>query len=547
MNVLVLSKWQQQAGCLKMSNEIDAILNLLNELKGDEDSMAIINGLIADSVMNDAWTPLPGPQSEAYYSEADVLGYGGAAGGGKTDLACGKALTQHKNVAILRRESTQLGGIYERLTELIGNRDGFNGSIKEWRVPIGTQPHIVFGSTPNPGDEAKYQGRPKDLLILDEAANFLEIQARFLMGWVRTVDPNQKTQVLLTFNPPTSIEGQWIREYFGPWLDKKHTMFPVRPGTLLWFVTLDGVDHHVPEKVFVQPGEKIPGTDILNMEEYPLIAQSRTFIPSRIKDNPYLMQTGYTATLQAMPEPLRSQMLKGDFSAGMEDDPWQVIPTSWIEAAMARWKPRTHKGEMMSMGVDVGRGGRDPTVIYCRYDNWLDMPIKLKGIATNDGAKVAGKVITHRRNAAPIHIDIIGVGSSPYDFLNQNDVQVIGVNNAAKSFAHDEATGKLGFYNLRAETWWRFREWLDPINDTGAELPPDPKLLADLATPLWQYMSGGVIKIESKEDIIKRLKRSPDDGDAAVLARIDTVKTQAVILSGKQFVSDKDGFDPMNP
>jgi hypothetical protein len=65
---------------------------------------------------------------------------------------------------------------------------------------------------------------------------------------------------------------------------------------------------------------------------------SRTFIPSRVSDNPYLMGTGYMTQLQSLPEPLRSQMLYGDFHAGVQDDPWQVIPTAWVEAAMARWK-----------------------------------------------------------------------------------------------------------------------------------------------------------------------------------------------------------------
>ena len=37
---------------------------------------------------NTLWSPLPGPQTMAYESEADIIGYGGAAGGGKTDLAC---------------------------------------------------------------------------------------------------------------------------------------------------------------------------------------------------------------------------------------------------------------------------------------------------------------------------------------------------------------------------------------------------------------------------------------------------------------------------
>ena len=36
--------------------------------------------LLEDKVL---WRPLPGPQSLAYYSKADVTGYGGAAGGGK--------------------------------------------------------------------------------------------------------------------------------------------------------------------------------------------------------------------------------------------------------------------------------------------------------------------------------------------------------------------------------------------------------------------------------------------------------------------------------
>lgn len=527
-----------------MSDVLDKIRKMLDDAKDDDDKNSFINGLLAESVSKAPWVPLPGPQSDAYYSEADILGYGGAAGGGKTDLACGKAITQHQHVAILRREATQLGGIYERLTELVGSRDGFNGSVKEWRVPIGNQPVIVFGSTPNPGDEAKYQGRPKDLLVLDEAANFLESQARFLMGWVRTTDPTQKTQVLLTFNPPTNAEGQWIREFFGPWLDKKHLDFPTRPGKLLWYVTYEGHDHKVGGKVKVMPGEAIPGTDVVNNEEYPLLAMSRTFIPSRVKDNPYLMQTGYTATLQAMPEPLRSQMLKGDFSAGMEDDPWQVIPTAWIEAAMDRWKAREQRGEMNSMGVDVSRGARDKSVIYRRHAMWFDMPVRLEGQATADGPKLAGQIIAYRRNAAPVHIDIIGVGSSPYDALNQNDVQVVGVNAAEKSYAFDIATGKLQFLNKRAELWWRMREALDPINDTGIELPPDPKLLADLSTPLWEYRSGGTIKIESKEEIIKRLGRSPDDGDGCVLALVDTPKRQHEILGKTGFVTKGVDFDP---
>src|SRR5690242_17585919 len=59
------------------------------------------------------WTPNPGRQAEALHSTADVLGYGGGAGGGKTNLLIGAAVTQHRNSVIFRREKTQVRDIWE--------------------------------------------------------------------------------------------------------------------------------------------------------------------------------------------------------------------------------------------------------------------------------------------------------------------------------------------------------------------------------------------------------------------------------------------------
>ena len=98
-----------------------------------QEERAELNALVAADIKATIWRPLPGPQTMAYECEADVIGYGGAAGGGKTDLACGKALTQHRRVAIFRREATQLTGIIDRLTEMLGSRDGYNGAERIWR------------------------------------------------------------------------------------------------------------------------------------------------------------------------------------------------------------------------------------------------------------------------------------------------------------------------------------------------------------------------------------------------------------------------------
>ena len=59
------------------------------------------------------WAPIPDkdgvphPQRLAFESLADITGYGGAAGGGKTDLACGLALTEHRKIMMLRRVGTE--------------------------------------------------------------------------------------------------------------------------------------------------------------------------------------------------------------------------------------------------------------------------------------------------------------------------------------------------------------------------------------------------------------------------------------------------------
>lgn len=501
---------------------------------------AELNALLDADIAERPWSPLPGPQTLAYESTADVVGFGGAAGGGKTDLACGKAISQHQVVQIFRREGTELNAIIDRLEGIVGHRDGLGGKPPVWRSPAGNCRLIEFCSVPNLGDERKFQGRAKDLLVVDEAANFLEAQVRFLMGWVRTTDPNQRTQTLLTFNPPTSADGRWVIQFFAPWLDPKWTGKRAMPGELRWVAVVEGKDVWVDDsRPFVLiDGKRVHDFDLADYtgSKATMVVrpQSRTFIPSRITDNPYLVGTNYMSTLQSLPEPLRSQMLNGDFMAGVKDDEWQVIPTRWVEAAQARWKPKAPKGEMLQMGVDVARGGDDSTVVSTRHrdqqaghDQWYDELKEVQGADTDDGDKAASHVLIKRRDDAPINVDVIGVGASVYDSLRRAEAQVLGVNVAERSRRATDKSGSLTFFNLRSDLWWAFRELLDPTNDTGAALPPDPKLLAELCAPRFT-LSGKAIKVESREDIIKRLGYSPDRATAVILASIDQPKIAAI-------------------
>ena len=500
--------------------------------------------LVAADVDAAPWRPLPGPQTMAYESTADVIGFGGAAGGGKTDLAVGMALTQHHRAQMFRREGPQLTGIIDRLAEIIGSRDCINGKPAVYR-DAGRDVQIEFNSMPNLGDETKYQGRPKDLLVIDEAANFLESQVRFVKGWVRTTRAGQRTRTLLTFNPPTTAEGRWVIDFFAPWLNKKHPLYPSRPGALR-YVYVDPesgkdvwIEDDNPSVFVLVKGQRSYGFDPLKYRPEEIVRpESRTFIPSKITDNPFLVSTGYMAQLQALPEPLRSQMLLGDFEAGMEDDPWQVIPTRWVEVAMDRWRKRSPRGEMLSVGVDVARGGKDNTVIITRHkvlpaqrgesgsDMWFDEAKMYPGSETPNGRTVAGLVISEQRDHAPIHIDVIGVGASPYDVLNDSGQPVYGINVSEKANSLDKS-GRLSFFNLRSQLWWQMREALDPEADNGIALPDDNDLLAELCAPRWE-LSGMTIKVESRDDIVKRVGRSPDRASALALAMIDTPKVRAL-------------------
>ena len=467
------------------------------------------------------WLPLPGPQQTAYRSKADLLLYGGAAGGGKTDLAIGLALTEHQRSVIFRRAYVDLRGVEERLLEIRGTRSGYNASDMVLRTEDGRL--VEFGALEKPGAEMSWQGRPHDGIFFDEGAQLLESKVRFVMGWLRSATPGQRTRVVIASNPPLGSEGSWLVTWFAPWLDPLFPK-PAANGELRWTVTLsDGSLRWVdgPGQWVILGKDEAEATteDIIRGDA--LEATSRTFIPARLDDNPYLRGTGYRAKLQGLPEPLRSQLLAGDFLAGKEDAANQVIPTAWIEAAQARWsRGKSPKAKMLSLGVDVAQGGPDETVLSRLYGSWFDELIKRKGVDTKDGAAVGALIIETMRDRCNINIDATGGwGGGAVTHLTGAGIDRSQVNSVVFSAGSNARTkdGLLTMANTRSELWWLFREALDPDNGEDIALPPDRRLAAQLASPTWK-LRGEAVLIESKDDIRKRLGSSTDDADAVILA-----------------------------
>ncbi len=111
-------------------------------------------------------------------------------------------------------------------------------------------------------------------------------------------------------------------------------------------------------------------------------------------------------------------------------------------------------------------------------------------------------------------VDVIGIGAGVVDRLRELNRDVLPFN-AAEHTERKDKSGELGFADVRSAAWWNLRELLEsePI-----ALPPDDELIGDLVAPKWRVMSGGKIKVESKDEIRKRIDRSTDNGDAVIQA-----------------------------
>lgn len=209
----------------------------------------------------------------------------------------------------------------------------------------------------------------------------------------------------------------------------------------------------------------------------------------------------------------------GEFYSGDEDS---VIPLSWIEAANDRWLDwdalgKPDRGRPHTVGVDVARSGSDKTCLAMRQGEVIS---EIRAYSINDTMATVGHVkgiLDNDPNCTAI-VDVIGIGAGVVDRLREMGAKCQAFN-AANSSKRRDKTGELGFINVRAAAWWNLRELLDPAAGSDLCLPIDDELLGDLTAPsAAEVVSGGKLKIESKDNIRKRLGRSTDRGDAVVQA-----------------------------
>ena len=440
-----------------------------------------------------------------YLSEADETFYGGAAGGGKTDLGVGLALTAHVASLLLRRTFPNARSLMERIRELAGATASINENAHLVRTHDGRV--LEYGHCQYEKDKTQYQGRPHDLIVFEEATEFTRSMYEFIIRWNRSANQGQRCRVMCTFNPPMTTEGQWVIEYLAPWLKPDHPN-PAKPGELRFFARVgDETVEVVSGEPFEHKGETI----------YP---RSRTFIPARLEDNPFLdSDPSYRANLQQAPEHLKAMLLYGKMDVGMADDEWQVFPSEWVRLAQRRWaagRPTDEHGNpvpLTALGVDPARGGDDRFGIAAFYENWCDEILTFPGSGTPSGSKGAQRVKERIDEGTDprIGVDIIGIGASTYDSLHEDDADLtVYALNASR--ATKKRISRFGFQNHRSFWFWKLRRALDPEGDIQIALPPDAELAAELTAHRYD-VAAGRIRVEPKDKIKERLGRSPDKAD----------------------------------
>lgn len=206
-----------------------------------------------------------------------------------------------------------------------------------------------------------------------------------------------------------------------------------------------------------------------------------------------------------------------------------IIQMVWIEQSVLNTPVYT--ADRVLITCDPARYGDDETVIYILKNTMiLDQQI-LHGKSTMEIAGRLG-ILEKEHQAGLVVIDEIGLGAGTVDRAKELcDCDVRGVNSASQENFTEEDKKK--YLNLRAKMWWEVSKLFE---NEKVRIFRDADLINQLGSVKYSFRNGK-IKVEDKDEIKKRLGRSPDRADALVqgLFYLDMCKYQ------NEYVYDNDG------
>ncbi len=221
------------------------------------------------------------------------------------------------------------------------------------------------------------------------------------------------------------------------------------------------------------------------------------------------------------PEDLFRVKVLGEFPQEDEDT---LITLSMLESAYEKYDNLTveqieanKKIHSLIVGVDIAGMGRDFNIFGERAgmiveDLYPYVPLRK---TETIHMEVAGKIVNiynkNKWRKPSFHIDTIGEGAGVFSRLKEQNYECVhSVKGSNKSGELSDKTKNLKFVNMRGYMYWKVREF---IQDGGA-IPRNDFLTEELTQVRYNFDSSGRIVIEKKEDIKKRIGRSPDYADA---------------------------------
>lgn len=219
------------------------------------------------------------------------------------------------------------------------------------------------------------------------------------------------------------------------------------------------------------------------------------------------------------PNDLFRVKVRGMFPKVSED---VLIPLYWVQLANERYLTGKRGNNKLRLGVDVAGMGRDSSSFVFRYGNRVESIELVQSGGKANHMEITGKTISYLKreaNGGHAFVDTIGEGAGVYSRAQElGNTNVYSVKFSSKAEWNGrklkDATEVYEFANMRAYLYFALRDWLNPANKNEAQLPPDDHLAQELTEIKWKFQSNGSIIIEPKEDIKKRLGRSPDRSDA---------------------------------
>lgn len=276
----------------------------------------------------------PGPQKRFLSHDADVVVYGGAAGGGKSyalvlDPLRYVGVPKFRGVLFRRTypQITEGGGLWDTALEVYPHVGGkANHSSLTFTFPGGAR--VAFRHLQYEHTVYNWQGAQVPWIGFDEATHFGEKQFLYMLSRNRSAE-KLPTRVRLTCNPDAN---SWLKQYLSWWLDPLGFPDPAKAGRVRWLYREDDENHWYGSRSDAEAA-------------HPKLAavarpKSFAFIPAKLDDNAALLRASpeYKANLLAQSWVERARLLDGNWNATASDGlfraewfppPTDDLPKQW--------------------------------------------------------------------------------------------------------------------------------------------------------------------------------------------------------------------------